>query len=100
MWALAMDELATLAREFGLPEQVLQVLAEKNISMQSLVKSFEDDEQFSDFVASELQRRLGTCGRRLRMALKRLGVGPRACPRCGGPGWSTWRPRSGRAVGA
>ena len=95
-----MDELATLAREFGLPEQVLQVLAEKNISMQSLVKSFEDDEQFSDFVASELQRRLGTCGRRLRMALKRLGVGPRACPRCGGPGWSTWRPRSGRAVGA
>ena len=69
---VAMDELALLARDFGLPPQALSVLEEKKITLQSLVKSFEDDEQFADFMATELQRRLGSCSRRMRLALKRL----------------------------
>lgn len=40
------------------------------MSISTLVKTFEDDEQFCDFVALEVQKRQGICSKRLRLALK------------------------------
>ena len=64
-------DLVDLAQQFGLPNHVLDVFRDKAVvSISTLVKTFEDDEQFCDFVASEVQKRQGICSKRLRLALK------------------------------
>eukprot|EP00438_Fugacium_kawagutii_P000648 Skav215318 [mRNA] locus=scaffold2444:191036:191347:+ [translate_table: standard] len=35
-----------------------------------MVKTFEDDEQFSDFISSEVRKKSGSSSKRLQMALK------------------------------
>lgn len=64
-------DLVDLGQQFGLPNHVLDVFRDKAVvSISTLVKTFEDDEQFCDFVASEVQKRQGICSKRLRLALK------------------------------
>ena len=64
-------DLVDLGQQFGLPNHVLDVFRDKAVvSISTLVKTFEDDEQFCDFVASEVQNRQGICSKRLRLALK------------------------------
>ena len=62
--AMASD-LMELAQQFALPEQVLSVLREKSVSnIGILVKTFEDDEQFSDFIAEAVQKKTGSASRK------------------------------------
>ncbi|CAK9075524.1 ATP-dependent zinc metalloprotease FTSH 10 [Durusdinium trenchii] len=66
-----MADLMELAQQFGLPEHVLSVFRDKGVtSISTLVKTFEDDEQFADFVAEEVQKKTGSASKRLRLALK------------------------------
>eukprot|EP00439_Symbiodinium_sp_Y106_P084644 s98_g26.t1 len=63
------EDLAELIREFGLPDRLLRTFQEKAVtSINAVIKTFEDDEQFADFILQ--QEVLGSKSLRLRLALK------------------------------
>ncbi|CAJ1341232.1 unnamed protein product [Effrenium voratum] len=60
-------DLADLTKEFGIPDNVLRALQDKGVtSVSVLVKTFEDDEQFAEFVLDTLPVK----SMRMRLALK------------------------------